>query len=102
EHEAFGFDLLDTDDRFTRYEEGIKVIKALTRSTKPVSFEGDYFNLKDAMLSPRSPRSDGPPLVLGGNGPKRTLPLVARYADEWNGLMLTPEEYRGRCRIIDD
>lgn len=102
EHEAFGFELLDTDARFARFEEGIQVVKALTRSTEPVSFDGDYYTLKDAMLSPRSPRADGPPLVIGGNGPRRTLPLAAKYADEWNGLYLLPEDYRERCARLDE
>jgi F420-dependent oxidoreductase-like protein len=102
EHEAFGFDLLGMDDRFKRYEEGIQVVKALTRSTEPVSFEGEYYSLKDAMLTPRSPRSDGPPLIIGGNGPKRTLPLAAKYADEWNAVNRTPEEYRELSARLDE
>lgn len=102
EHEAFGFDLLDTDERFKRYEEGIQVVKALTRSSQPVSFDGDYYSLKDAMLAPRSPRSDGPPLVIGGNGPKRTLPLAAKYADEWNAVNRTPEQYRDLSTRLDE
>ena len=102
EHEAFGFDLLSMDERFKRYEEGIQVVKALTRSTEPVSFDGEYYSLKDAMLTPRSPRSDGPPLVIGGNGPKRTLPLAAKYADEWNAVNRTPEQYRDLSTRLDE
>lgn len=102
EHEAFGFELLDTDARFARFEEGIQVVKSLTRSNKPVSFEGEYYTLKNAMLAPRSPRSDGPPLVIGGNGPRRTLPLAARYADEWNAVYLLPDDYRQRCERLDE
>lgn len=103
EHEAFGFDLIDdTGERFKRYEEGVQIIRSLTRSSEPISFQGDYYSLKDAKLRPRSPRSDGPPLVIGGNGPKRTLPLAAKYADEWNGLGLRPEEFREKCQILDE
>jgi alkanesulfonate monooxygenase SsuD/methylene tetrahydromethanopterin reductase-like flavin-dependent oxidoreductase (luciferase family) len=40
--------------------------------------------------------------VIGGNGPKRTLPLAARYADEWNAVGLKPEEFRKRCQILDE
>ena len=35
----------------------------------------------------------GPPILIGGNGPKRVLPLVARYADEWNAIFRTPEQF---------
>lgn len=102
EHRAFGFDLPPLDERFARLEEGIQVIKALTRSPEPSSFEGTYFRLSGAMMSPRSPRSDGPPLVIGGNGPKRTLPLVAKYADEWNSVALTIEQFTERnARLVE-
>ena len=40
EHDAFGFDLLDTDSRFARFEEGLEVVTRLLRSEEPVSFEG--------------------------------------------------------------
>ena len=93
EHGAFGFDLLDTDSRFERFEEGLEVVSRLLRSEKPVSYDGEYYNLRDALIVPRSPRSGGIPIVIGGNGPRRTLPLAARYADEWNAVYLTPEEF---------
>ena len=102
EHEAFGFDLLGVKDRFDRFEEGVEVVKLLTRATEPVSFEGKYFSLKDAQLKPRSPRADGPPLVIGGSGPKRTLPLAAKFADEWNAVMLLPEDYADLCGRLDE
>ncbi|HLU37666.1 MAG TPA: LLM class F420-dependent oxidoreductase [Thermomicrobiales bacterium] len=101
EHEAFGFDLLPTKQRLDRFEEAIQVIKMLCSSSTPVSFEGEYYRLKDAMLSPRSPHADGPPIVIGGNGPKRTLPLVAEYADEWNASGLNNADFANRMEILD-
>jgi F420-dependent oxidoreductase-like protein len=102
EHEAFGFDLLPIPERFARFEEGIQVVKGLTRSSEPISFEGEYYRLKDAMLTPRSPRQDGPPIVIGGNGPKRTLPLVAKYADEWNASGLNNADVAERMPLLDE
>lgn len=93
EHDAFGFDLLDTDRRFTRFEEGLEVVTRLLRNEEPVSFDGEFYRLDDALLMPRSPRPGGIPIVIGGNGPRRTLPLAARYADEWNGVLLTAGEF---------
>ena len=93
EHDTFGFELLDTAGRFARFEEGLEVVTRLLRSEEPVSFDGEFYRLRDALLMPRSPRQDGPPIVVGGNGLRRTLPLVACYADEWNGVFLTPDEF---------
>jgi F420-dependent oxidoreductase-like protein len=93
EHEAYGFDLLDSGRRFARFEEGLEVITRLLRSDGPVSFDGEFYRLRDAVLMPRSPRSGGPPIVIGGNGPRRTLPLVARYADEWNAVLVAAERF---------
>jgi alkanesulfonate monooxygenase SsuD/methylene tetrahydromethanopterin reductase-like flavin-dependent oxidoreductase (luciferase family) len=93
EHEIFGFELLDLPARFERYEEGLQVILRLLRSDTPVTFEGNYYCLKDASLLPRPNRPGGPPLLVGGNGVKRVLPLAARYAYEWNAVYLPPDEF---------
>jgi F420-dependent oxidoreductase-like protein len=92
EHYNYGFNLLDLPQRFARFEEGLKIIKSLLKSDVPVGFDGEYFQLRDAILLPRPQRLGGPPILVGGNGKKRTLPLVARYADEWNSLFIS-EEY---------
>jgi F420-dependent oxidoreductase-like protein len=87
EHRNFGFDLLEVGPRLDRFEEGLEVISRLLRSDTPVDFDGEYYHLEEAILLPRPQRPGGPRLLVGGNGPKRTLPLVARYAEEWNGVV---------------
>lgn len=99
EHEAFGFDLLDTDRRFARFKEGLEVVTRLLRSDEPVTFDGEFYRLREAEISPR-PRS-GVPIVIGGNGPRRTLPLAARYADEWNAVFLTAERFAELSSRLD-
>jgi F420-dependent oxidoreductase-like protein len=101
EHEAFGYDLLPIPERFAQFEEGLEVITRLLREDGPVSFDGAYYHLRDAQIAPRSPRQHGPPITIGGSGPKRTLPLVATYADEWNSTSMGLEEYRERGAQLD-
>lgn len=101
EHANFGFDLLEVPQRFARFTEGLEVITQLLRSDDPVGFQGEYYRLHDAILMPRPQRAGGPPIVIGGNGERRTLPLVARYANEWNGVFLTPERFAERSRQLD-
>src|SRR5574341_1533621 len=53
EHEHFGFDLLDLPRRFARFEEGLKVVELLLQSDGPVSFDGAFYQLKEAVILPR-------------------------------------------------
>ncbi len=93
EHHNYGWDLLPIPERFARFEEGLQVITRLFKSDQPVEFEGKYFQLHDAILLPRPARPGGPPILIGGTGPKRTLPLAAKYASEWNGNVINPAKY---------
>src|SRR5215208_3527046 len=102
EHGTFGFDVLDTDRRFARFEEGLEVVTRLLSNDDPVSFDGEFYHLRDAMLLPRSPRPGGTPVVIGGNGVRRTLPLAARYADEWNAVFLKTGAFEDLNARLDD
>jgi F420-dependent oxidoreductase-like protein len=93
EHTNFGWDLLEIPERFNRFEEGLEVITKLLKNDYPVDFKGEYYQLNDAILLPRPKRPDSLPILIGGNGPKRTLPLVARFADEWNAVFITAEKF---------
>lgn len=93
EHHLFGFDLLDATSRFERFEEGLQIVTQLLRHDSPTSFDGKYFQLREAILRPRPHRSNGPRILVGGTGKKRTPHLVARYADEWNSMFQTPEQF---------
>lgn len=102
EHANFGFDLLELGPRFRRFEEGLAVISALLHSDTPVTFQGAFYRLQEAILLPRPARAGGPPIIIGGNGPQRTLPLAARYADEWNGVFLPPARFRELNGRLDE
>jgi probable F420-dependent oxidoreductase len=87
EYQAFG---LPFDHRVDRFEEALQVITPLLRDGQ-ADFTGRYYQARDCEIAPRGPRPAGPPLLIGGEGP-RMVKLVARYADMWNtGYMGKPE-----------
>ena len=101
EHQVFGFPLLDINGRFKRLEEGLELVICLLRSDDPSSFSGEFYTLQEAVMEPRPARQGGPPILIGGNGEKRTLPLAARFADEWNAVFTTADEVRRLNALLD-
>lgn len=101
EHRSYGFDLLTVEQRFKRLEEALEVVTRLLQSDEPTGFDGEFYHLEDALLLPRPARPGGPPIVIGGNGERRTLPLAARYADEWNGVLIPAERYKKLNETLD-
>ena len=102
EHAVFGFELLPVKQRFARFEEGLQVIEGLLQGDSPVALAGRYFQLNQAQLLPRPQRPGGPPLLIGGNGETRTLPLVVRYAQEWNAVFLPADAYARMAGRLDE
>jgi F420-dependent oxidoreductase-like protein len=102
EHRMFGHELGDIPTRMARLEEGLEILTRLLRSDEPVTYHGRFFQLEDALILPRPERVGGPPILIGGTGEKRTLPLVARYADIWNALMVSPDEFRTLSSRLDE
>lgn len=58
--------------------------------------------LREAFLLPRPEPAGGPPILIGGNGPKKTLPLVARYASEWNAVYIDHATYAERSAQLNE
>ncbi len=102
EHRLFGHELGDIPTRMARFEEGLEVITRLLNSDEPVTYEGKFFQLRDALLLPRPQRQRGPEIMIGGNGPERTLPLVVRFADIWNANFLSPSAFEERSSMLDE
>jgi F420-dependent oxidoreductase-like protein len=101
EHEKFGYNLLNVERRFARFEEGMQVVTGLLQNPEPMSFQGEFYTLNDAQLLPRPARPGGPPILIGGNGQRRTLPMVARYASEWNATNQLPAAFAERSARLD-
>ena len=99
EHQRWGYELGSKATRVSRFEEGLQVITSLLRCEEPVTFSGRFFQLQGAQL-PQRPASL--PILIGGNGPQRVIPLVARYADIWNANNLSAATYKERSALLDD
>ena len=98
EHEAFGLPFPPVRERMDRLEEGIQVVRTLW-GDGPASFEGRYYQLKDVECYPKPAQSPAP-ILVGGSGEKRTLRIVAKYADEWNAVGQTLEGYRHKNEVL--
>lgn len=99
EHEAFGIAFPPLKERMDRLEESVRVVRALWGEGL-ANLEGPYYTLKDAICEPK-PLQQPMPLLIGGSGERRTLKLVAQFADEWNGVGLTPETYLAKRAILE-
>jgi F420-dependent oxidoreductase-like protein len=100
EHTNYGIPFYDLETRFEQLTDALDIARLLHGSAEPVSHEGRHISVKDAVLLPRPVRRT--PILIGGNGPKRTLPLAARYADEWNGVFIDAPTYNERSTRLDE
>jgi len=86
EHTAYGIPFPPVGERFDRLEEQLEIITGLWRTPvgERFTFHGDHYRLTDSPALPKPAQTPGPPVIIGGAGPKRTPALAARYADEFN------------------
>lgn len=98
EHRAFGIPFGSFTERFEKLEEALQILRAL-RDEGRADHEGRHYTMDDAPLSPRPAGSL--PILVGGGGERKTLRLVARYAEEWN-VWGTPEVLAAKGRILDE
>lgn len=101
EHRLFGVPFYDVPTRFEMLTDALEMTQQLLHSDTPVTFKGKHFSLDEAILLPRPARKGGPPILIGGRGPKRTLPLAAKYADEWNAVFIPLEQFKERNTLLD-
>ncbi len=98
EHEAFGIYFPEISERYELLEDGLEIISGLFSADAPISYEGKHFSLKDAQITMKN---NDTKILIGGNGPNKTLPLAAKYAVEWNGVFLNFEDYKQRNELLD-
>ena len=98
EIKSYGLPFPKASTRVEMLEEGVIIIKRMLTENQ-ASFEGRHYTIKDAKCSPKPIQKPHPPVWIGGGG-KKTLQLVAKYADGWNYGLCTYEEYLSKISIL--
>lgn len=107
EHTAYGIPFPTTKQRFDALAEQLEIVTGLWRSDADTqfSFEGDYYSVVGSPGRPKPLQPGGPPIIMGGYGPRRTPALAARYASEFNVPFPPPDAFvaqRDRVRAACD
>ena len=100
EHNGYGFDFPPLRERFERLEDAVQICRAMFTEEAP-SYAGVRYHIDAALNFPRPLRPGGPPLLIGGSGEKRTIPMVARYADACN-FFGDVDTIRRKVRILEE
>jgi F420-dependent oxidoreductase-like protein len=99
EYRAYGIPFLPIKERMDILEEGVQVVRKLTTEDR-ADFTGRYFTLTNAACNPK-PVQARPRIWIGGNGEKRTLPMIARHGDGWNSPYTAPAEFTRLSALLD-
>lgn len=104
EHEAFGWEFPDVQERCDRLEEAVELIKMLFTTEGPVDYNGHYYKLNRGYFSPACTQKPHVPIMVGGNGEKRTLRTLAKFGDICNidlNLPGSPELFKHKLEVIE-
>ncbi len=96
---AYGIELGSPRERSDRFEEACQVITELL-SQQTANFAGQYYQLTDARCEPKPVQRPHPPICIGGSGEQRTLRTTARFAQHWNFVGGTPEEFARKRDVL--
>lgn len=102
EHRAYGIPFPSATERFDRLTEQLEIITGLwsTPVGSTYSFKGEHYQLTDSPALPKPVQAPRPPVIVGGNGPRRTPQLAARFADEYNAIFATADEIGKRYAAV--
>ena len=105
EHQAYGWVFPSMKERQDRLEEACALIRKLFTAEEPVDFQGQYYRLERAPLSPGCYQKPHLPIMIGGNGERRTLRTLARYGDiynynGWEGMDMDVEVFKHKLSVL--
>jgi len=100
EHIGLGVPFPPVRERFERLEETLQICQQMW-STNNGRYQGRHYQLAETLCSPQPIQQPGPPILIGGTGEQKTLRLVARYADSWNGIFESPEELSHKLDVLN-
>lgn len=100
EHHELGIPFPPLSERYALLEDALEITTRLFTGDV-VSYDGQAVSLRDAQMRPVPVQQPRPPIWIGGSGPRRTLPLVARYADVWHAFG-SPNSLREASERIDE
>ncbi len=98
EHHAYGIPFYTVGERIRRLDEACQIIKSLWTQNQ-TTFAGNYYQITDAYCEPKPLRQPHPPLMIGGQGEKVMLKVIAKHADQWNTFG-TPELFRHKGEVL--
>jgi alkanesulfonate monooxygenase SsuD/methylene tetrahydromethanopterin reductase-like flavin-dependent oxidoreductase (luciferase family) len=99
EHHELGIPFPPLRERYALLEDALEITTRLFTG-EVVSYDGHVVSLRDAQMRPVPVQQPRPPIWIGGSGPRRTLPLVAKYADVWHAFG-SPNSLREASERID-
>ncbi|MEQ1873622.1 MAG: LLM class F420-dependent oxidoreductase [Ilumatobacteraceae bacterium] len=100
EHDEYGIEFGSFSDRFEKLEEGLQIAKSMFVNDT-TTFDGKWFQVKDALNVPKPIQAGGPPVLIGGSGERKTLRMVAQYADACN-VFGDAEQVRHLMGVLDE
>jgi F420-dependent oxidoreductase-like protein len=101
ECDAYGIELPPLRERFDRFDEGVQIVVGLL-SQEHTDVDGRYYTLTHARSEPKPVQQPHPPITIGGKGPKRTLLAAAKWAQQWNAITQSVEEWQGLKAVLLD